>query len=127
MPPCTLYLALATLSVSVCDVEYYKDVLKKTNGLIGNRDPDDIHLLALALKLSWPIWSNDRDFADLSQYLLIDKSGLNTQVSIHIRSLYDETAFRYTYRVDGESVRKNSLTKYKGSLPVSPFLCIEAR
>jgi predicted nucleic acid-binding protein len=26
------------------------------------RDPDDAHVLALALALEIPIWSNDRDF-----------------------------------------------------------------
>ena len=30
---------------------------------IGERDPDDIALLALALAMQIPIWSNDKDFA----------------------------------------------------------------
>jgi len=29
---------------------------------IGKRDPDDVDLLALALELKIPIWSNDGDF-----------------------------------------------------------------
>lgn len=49
-----LYLALSTLPISVCDVEFYKDTLKKAERLIGDRDPDDVHLLALAMKLSCP-------------------------------------------------------------------------
>jgi len=65
LPLDDLYLALSTLPVSVCDVEFYKDTLRKAESLIGDRDPDDIHLLALALKLSCPIWSNDRDFDDV--------------------------------------------------------------
>jgi len=65
LPLDDLYLALSTLPVSVCDVEFYKATLKKAESLIGDRDPDDIHLLALALKLSCPIWSNDRDFDDV--------------------------------------------------------------
>ena len=60
-----LYLALSTLPISVCDVEFYRDILKKAESLIGERDSDDIHLLGLALKLSCPIWSNDRDFDDV--------------------------------------------------------------
>ena len=60
-----LYLALSTLPISVCDVEFYSNTLKKAESLIGDRDPDDIHLLGLALKLSCPIWSNDRDFDDV--------------------------------------------------------------
>lgn len=62
LPLDDLYLALSTLPISVCDVEFSKNTLKKAEGLIGDRDPDDIQLLALALKLSCPIWSNDRDF-----------------------------------------------------------------
>ena len=62
LPLDDLYLALYTLPISVCDVEFYKDTLKKAERLIGERDLDDIHLLGLALKLSCPIWSNDKDF-----------------------------------------------------------------
>lgn len=29
---------------------------------IGRRDPDDVELLALALQLKLPVWSNDNDF-----------------------------------------------------------------
>ena len=65
LPLDDLYLALSTLPISVCDVEFYKDTLKKAQSLIGDRDPDDIHLLGLALKLSCPIWSNDKDFDDV--------------------------------------------------------------
>lgn len=65
LPLGDLYLALSTLPISVYDVDFYKDTLKKAEKLIGERDPDDIHLLGLALKLSCPIWSNDRDFDDV--------------------------------------------------------------
>ena len=65
LPLDDLYLALSTLPISVCDVEFYKNTLKKAESLIGDRDPDDIHLLGLALKLSCPIWSNDKDFDDV--------------------------------------------------------------
>lgn len=65
LPLDDLYLALSTLPISVCDVDFYKETLKKAASLIGDRDPDDIHLLGLALKLSCPIWSNDKDFDDV--------------------------------------------------------------
>jgi predicted nucleic acid-binding protein len=65
LPLDDLYLALSTLPISVCDVEFYKDTLKKAESLIRHRDPDDIHLLGLALRLSCPIWSNDKDFEDV--------------------------------------------------------------
>ncbi len=65
LPLDDLYLALSTLPISVCDVEFYKDTLKKAESLIGDRDPDDIHLLGLSLRLCSPIWSNDKDFDDV--------------------------------------------------------------
>jgi predicted nucleic acid-binding protein len=63
--PENLYLALSTLPIIVCTEDFYKDKIKQAKALIEARDPDDIHLLALALKLGSPIWSNDKDFHDL--------------------------------------------------------------
>ena len=65
LPIDDLYLALSTLPISVCDVEFYKDTLKNAQNMMSERDPDDLHLLGLALKLSCPIWSNDKDFEGL--------------------------------------------------------------
>jgi predicted nucleic acid-binding protein len=31
---------------------------------LGQRDPDDAELLALALNFNVPVWSNDKDFED---------------------------------------------------------------
>ena len=67
-------------------------------------------------------------FADFKEYLLIDKaSGINTQTSIHIKFLTDETAFRFTYRCDGEPIWKSAVTPYKGSASRSPFIALETR
>ena len=66
-------------------------------------------------------------FADLSQYRWIDKSGINAQTSIHVRFLYEETAFRFTYRAGGKSIWKNALPAYKGSTSRSPFVTLAAR
>lgn len=44
--------------------DYVTHVREATNYL-GHRDPDDVHLAALALKLEVPIWSNDRDMTEL--------------------------------------------------------------
>ena len=38
--------------------------------------------------------------ADLSQVLLADKGAVQAAASMHVRFLYDEMAFRFTYRVD---------------------------
>lgn len=60
-----LYLALSMLPVTVCDEDFYKSELRRARKLISKRDPDDCHLLALALELKCPLWSNDRDFEGL--------------------------------------------------------------
>ena len=60
----TLLLACAALPVTVVErAEYHKE-LSKAKRRIGKRDPDDIDVLALALTLNVPVWSNDSDFAD---------------------------------------------------------------
>ncbi|MBI4378131.1 MAG: PIN domain nuclease [Nitrospinae bacterium] len=57
-----LYLALSILPLIICDENFYREKIRKARTLTGKRDPDDIHLLALALKLECPLWSNDKDF-----------------------------------------------------------------
>jgi HK97 family phage major capsid protein len=65
--------------------------------------------------------------ADLSQYLLIDKGGVNAASSIHVRFLYDEQVFRFIYRVSGQPVWNLPLTPYKGASTQSPFVTIAER
>ena len=60
-----LLLQLALLPIDIKDEKYYARKMKQAHELIGRRDEDDIHLLALALTARIPIWSNDRHFADL--------------------------------------------------------------
>ncbi|TGE31323.1 phage major capsid protein [Desulfosporosinus sp. Sb-LF] len=69
----------------------------------------------------------DISLVDLSQYLLIDKGGINAASSIHVRFLYDESVFRFIYRVDGQPIWKSALTPFKGSNTLSPFVTLAAR
>ena len=62
LAPDILILALAALPVTVVDRARYAKMLPEARRQIGSRDPDDIELLALALRLRIPLWSNDRDF-----------------------------------------------------------------
>jgi len=55
-------LAVATLPVAIVAREEYKDALPRARRKIGKRDPDDVEILALAMHLGWPLWSNDNDF-----------------------------------------------------------------
>jgi predicted nucleic acid-binding protein len=42
----------------------YEGKLAAARRRIGKRDPDDVDVLALALTLDLPVWSNDSDFED---------------------------------------------------------------
>jgi HK97 family phage major capsid protein len=68
--------------------------------------------------------TGDIVLADLSQYLMIDKGGLNTASSLHIRFLYDEQVLRFTYRCDGHPIWDSALTAYGGNNTVSPFVVL---
>jgi HK97 family phage major capsid protein len=52
--------------------------------------------------------------ADLNGYVLAQKGGIQADVSIHVRFLYDEQVFRFVLRIDGQPVRATVLTPYKG-------------
>jgi predicted nucleic acid-binding protein len=60
----TLLLTLAALPVTVVERSEYERQLAEAARRIGTRDPDDVDVLALALRLNLPVWSNDNDFED---------------------------------------------------------------
>lgn len=66
-------------------------------------------------------------FADMSQYILLDKGGLQAASSMHVAFLTDEMAFRFVYRVDGQSRWQSALTPFKGSNTLSPFVVCSTR
>ena len=65
--------------------------------------------------------------ADMSQYQLVDKGGINAQTSMHVAFLTDEMVFRITYRVDGRPMWYAPLTPFKGSTQKSPFVTLQSR
>lgn len=65
--------------------------------------------------------------ADPTQYLLVDKGGLQAATSIHVAFLTDQTAFRWIYRVDGRGLWNQPLTPYKGSNTLSPIITLATR
>jgi len=65
IPSDVLLLAVAALPVTVVSRPLYNKNMAEAVKRIGRRDPDDVELLALALHLRIPVWSNDRDFEDL--------------------------------------------------------------
>jgi len=70
--------------------------------------------------------AGDIMLVDLSQYILIEKGGIRSDRSIHVRFIYDEQVFRFVYRVDGDCAWCSYLTPYKGSKYASPFICLNA-
>jgi predicted nucleic acid-binding protein len=60
----TLLLACAALPVTIVDRSEYQGKLATARRRIAKRDPDDVDVLALALTLDLPVWSNDNDFED---------------------------------------------------------------
>ena len=58
----TLLLAIAALPVTVVEQGVYSPSLPQARKLIASRDPDDVDILALALHMNLPLWSNDNDF-----------------------------------------------------------------
>jgi predicted nucleic acid-binding protein len=55
---------LRLLAVRECGPDDYSHKRSAARTAIGERDPDDVELLALALTFGLPIWSNDDDFED---------------------------------------------------------------
>lgn len=64
--------------------------------------------------------------ASPSQYALITKGGVQSASSIHVRFSYDETAFRFVYRVDGSPIWASSVTAFDGTATISPFVALAA-
>lgn len=52
----------AMMPLTVYPKAHYQSHWDRAEKWLKHRDPDDIHLAALALKEGVPIWSNDRDF-----------------------------------------------------------------
>ncbi|MDP3112724.1 MAG: PIN domain-containing protein [Thermodesulfovibrionales bacterium] len=53
---------LKLLPLKIYSQHFYEGFLKEASKRLAGRDEDDIELLALAIKLHIPVWSNDGDF-----------------------------------------------------------------
>lgn len=65
--------------------------------------------------------------ADLSQYTVVDKNGVQMATSVHVAFDTDEMRFRVTYRVDGKPMWHLPITPAKGTNTRSPFITIATR
>lgn len=65
--------------------------------------------------------------ADMTQYIIGEREGIETASSIHVAFLTGEQAYRWTLRNDGQPIPKKPLTPYKGVNTLSPFVTLAAR
>jgi HK97 family phage major capsid protein len=68
-------------------------------------------------------------FCDLKGYLLAKKGNIQSDMSIHVRFVYDESVFRFVLRTTGQPIRSSALTPFKGgsSYTQSHFIALDTR
>lgn len=71
--------------------------------------------------------AGDISLVDLSQYLLIDKGEVQSASSVHVRFIYGENTFRFTYPVNGQPIWNKAMTPKNGSNTLSPFVTLATR
>lgn len=71
--------------------------------------------------------TGDIMLCDFSKYKAIDKGGMKSDVSMHVRFIYDEMTFRFVYRFDGQPVLGSAITPFKGSNTLSHFVKLDSR
>ena len=71
--------------------------------------------------------TGDIYLADFSQYVGIDKGGMQAASSIHVRFVYDESCFRFVYRFDGQPVLASAITPANGTNTLSHFIKLDSR
>ena len=70
----------------------------------------------------------DIGLADFSQYLVGEKAGgVQVATSMHVYFVYDEMAFRFVLRYDGQPWWLSALTPRRGTATLSPFVVLAAR
>ncbi|SDE21044.1 phage major capsid protein [Desulfuromonas thiophila] len=64
---------------------------------------------------------------DFGQYVAIDKGAMKKDVSMHVKFVEDEAAFRFTYRFDGQPVLASAITPKNGTNTLSHFVALANR
>jgi predicted nucleic acid-binding protein len=83
LPLDVVLLATAALPVTVVSPTQYAKSVPEAKRRIGRRDPDDVDLLAMALHLQPPVWSNDKDFEGVAVDLFTTERLLRRLGLIH--------------------------------------------
>ena len=64
---------------------------------------------------------------DLSQYIVAEKGGVQSAMSIHVQFTQNETVIRWVKRIDGQGALSSAITPFKGSATKSPFVALATR
>jgi HK97 family phage major capsid protein len=65
--------------------------------------------------------------ADLRHYVTISRGAVEGRMSLHVRFDYDESVFRFIFRVDGQPWWSAPLTPFKGASTQSCFVTLQTR
>jgi HK97 family phage major capsid protein len=71
--------------------------------------------------------AGDIVLANMSKYVMITQGGLRAAQSMHVRFIYDEMTFKWSFDANGQSSVKQPITPFKGSNTLSPFVTTAAR
>jgi len=63
--------ALKLLSLTIYDKNFYSEQIEKAKQLIEHKDKKDVDILALTLKTSNPLWSEDTHFEGINEINLL--------------------------------------------------------
>lgn len=69
----------------------------------------------------------DIAFLDATQYLIVERAGINKQTSMHMYFDTDEVAFKFSWRVGGRPDWMTAITGANSTIARSPYIALAAR
>lgn len=69
----------------------------------------------------------DIAFLDATQYLIVERAGINKQTSMHMYFDTDEVAFKFSWRVGGRPDWMTTITGANSTIARSPYVALAAR
>ena len=69
----------------------------------------------------------DIAFLDATQYLIVERAGINKQTSMHMYFDTDEVAFKFAWRVGGRPDWMTAITGANSTIARSPYVALAAR
>lgn len=71
--------------------------------------------------------SGDISLCDFSEYIVSPRGSIEQQESMHVRFIYGEMTFRWTYFINGRPAWLSTVTPFKGSATIAPFVTLATR